>query len=334
MAQNGSNGSWEWLLEGFRFDLETQVKRRTVEYYYSHVSYFVRWCQNDGKIANPRYVTKHDVQSFLHYIASNPAAVVAGNGTIRKIPRNEASRWHYYIPLKRFFSWSVSEGYLKQNPMDGIVLKRPKPPPIEPYKPEHIECFLKILGHDWQVASTKRQRMLAARDQAVLFLFLESGLRLQELSELAVADVDLRKQSLLVRKGKMGKGRIAGFGPQTKKALWRYLGLRGNELEHDALWVTEEGRPLTRHGVQEIIRRLKKDAGLQDLKGSVHKLRHTAATTTLRHTRDMKGLRLLLGHSTLAMTERYTQFVEAEDALKVYENGGPLEWIQEGKSDF
>ena len=66
---------------------------------------------------------------------------------------------------------------------------------------------------------------------------------------------------------------------------------------------------------------------MQGLKGSVHKLRHTGATVTLKHTRDMKGLKLLLGHSTLAMTERYTQFVEAEDALKAYDGEGPLDWI-------
>ena len=130
-----------------------------------------------------------------------------------------------------------------------------------------------------------------------------------------------------MRKSKTGKPRLAGFGPQTKKALWRYLGLRGDGLGHDALWVTEEGRPLTRHGLQEIMRRLKKDAGLQHLKGSIHKLRHTGATVTLRHTRDMKGLKLLLGHSTLAMTERYTHFVEVEDALKAYDGQGPTDWL-------
>lgn len=77
------------------------------------------------------------------------------------------------------------------------------------------------------------------------------------------------------------------------------------------------------------MQRLKKDAGLQHLRGSIHKLRHTGATITLRHTGDMKGLKLLLGHSTLAMTERYTRFIEVEDALKAYDGRGPLEWIKD-----
>lgn len=320
------NDSWEWLLEGFKIDLETQVKPKTAKDYCDHVSYFARWARdnNKGKACS---ITKRDIQEFLHFVASNPAIFSTGNGAKRVIQRDENSRWHHYFPLKRFFTWAVGEGYLTQNPIDTIVLKLPKAAPIEPYKTEHMDAFVKILDHDWHIATTTRQKMLAARDKAVLFLLLDSFIRLGECSQLTVGDIDLVRQRVLVRNSKTDKPRIAGFGPQTKKALWRYLGLRGDGLGHDALWITEEGRPLGKHGVQEIMRRLKKDAGLQGLKGSVHKLRHTGATVTLKHTRDMKGLKLLLGHSTLAMTERYTQFVEAEDALKAYDGEGPLDWI-------
>lgn len=320
-------GSWEWLIQGFRIDLETQVKLRTVKDYCDHVYYFARWNQRNNK-RDLRSVTKRDIQEFLHFVASTPAIVAAGNGAKRQIQRDDNSRWHHYFPLKRFFDWAVNEGYLGQNPTNGIALKPPEAAPIEPYKPEHIDAFIKLLDRDWQVASTARQKMLAARNKAVLLLFLDSFIRLEELSQLSIRDIDLDRQRVLVRKSKTGKPRLAGFGPQTKKALWRYLGLRGNGVEHEALWVTEEGRPLTKHGIQEIMRRLKKDAGLEHLRGSIHRLRHTGATITLKHTRDMKGLKLLLGHSTLAMTERYTQFIEAEDALKAYNGEGPLDWLR------
>jgi site-specific recombinase XerD len=216
---------------------------------------------------------------------------------------------------------------MDHNPLDGIVLRPPKAPPIEPYRREHIDKMREVLAHDWRMAKTTRQRMLAARDEAVLLLFLESGLRLQELTDLKVGDIDLAGQRLIVREGKMGKGRDAGFGPQTKKALWKFMGLRGSYLPHDSLWVTEEYNPISKRGVSEIVRRLKRDAGLGHLKGSVHRCRHTFATAMLRHTKDMKGCRLLLGHSTLVMTERYTQFIDAEDALKAYNGKGPLDWM-------
>jgi len=188
--------------------------------------------------------------------------------------------------------------------------------------------MFQILEHDWKAARTPRQRMLAARDHAVVSLFLESFIRLEELAQLNVEDINIETKRLLVRKGKMGKGRWVGFVPWTRKSLWRHLGLRQSLAKGDELWFTEEAKPLSARGIQEIFRRLKREAGLQHIRGSIHKMRHTGATITLKHTRDMKGLKLLLGHSTLAMTERYTQFVEAEDALGVYDRQGPLDWIK------
>ena len=147
------NSSWEWLLQGFKIDLETQVKPKTVKDYCDHVSYFARWAQGNNR-KDPRSITKRDIQEFLHFVASTPAIFVTGNGAKRQIQRDGKSRWHHYFPLKRFFSWAANEGYLEQNPIDGIVLKRPIAAPIEPYKPEYIDAFVKVLGHDWQVART------------------------------------------------------------------------------------------------------------------------------------------------------------------------------------
>lgn len=314
-------------MEGFKYELETEARPKTVEYYIDHARIFIRWAQDGGQISDPRLLTKRDIQTFFHYLTDNHVVVIKGNGARREINRTERTRWPYYRSLKRFLNWVKQEGYLKENPIDQIKLAEPKPTPIDPYHPEHISRMLKVLDHDWKVASTARQRMLAARDRAVLLLFLESGLRLSELTSLQIQDIDLQRQRVLVTQGKMGKGRLAGFGPDTKKALWRYLGLRQTDFDTSALWLTEEGHPLSKTGVSQIIRRLKKDAGLQHLKGSVHKLRHTFATTYLKHTHDMKGCRLLLGQSTLAMVERYTQFIEAEDALVAYDHHGPLQWL-------
>jgi len=102
------NDSWERLLEGFRIDLETQVKPKTVKDYRDHVSYFARWAQDNNK-KDPSSITKRDIQEFLHFVASTPATFVTGNGARRQIQRDENSRWHHYFPLKRFFGWAVNE---------------------------------------------------------------------------------------------------------------------------------------------------------------------------------------------------------------------------------
>jgi len=222
-----------------------------------------------------------------------------------------------------------TEGYLEHNPLDGIRFKAPKDPPIEPYQPEHKNKFLAVLDYDWKVAKTPRQKMLAARDKAILCLFVESGMRLQELADLCISDVDLNEQRVVVRFGKQGKSRLCGFGPQTRKALWRYFSLRPAQVNGDKLWVTEEGRPITSRGIQEIFRRLKQDAGLLHVRGLVHKCRHTFATVLLEHTGDLKACQTLLGHSTMRMTLRYTEYVQAEYALKYYDDKGPLDWMKQ-----
>ena len=319
--------SWRWLLEGFRYELEAQVRPRTVEYYYDHARVFVRWAESTA-IIEPRLLTKRDTNSFFHYITSNchnPKRSCSAGEEARHV---ESLRYHYYRGLKRFLSWLMAEGYVEHNPLDGIAFKPPTAPPIEPYTREHKEKFLAVLDYDWKIAKTPRQRMLAARDKAITCLFFESGLRLQELADLRLKDIDLNEHRVKVRFGKLGKSRLSGFGPQTRKSLWRYLGLRQALAEGDKLWVTEEGRPLSSRGIQEIFRRLKRDAGLEHVRGLVHKCRHTFATDLLEHTGDMKACQTLLGHSTLQMTQRYTEHVQAEHALKYYDGGGPLDWMK------
>lgn len=317
----------DWLMQGFRYELENATRPKTVDYYCGHVYRFLRWAQDSG-VPEVNLITKRHIQCFFHELLQKTPTATAGNGSRRQVHRTERTKWPYYRSLKRFFSWAINEGYFEQNPMDGIQMKQPKDPPVEPYRPEHIDRMLKVLDHDWNLAATPRQKMLAARDRSILLLFLESGIRCEEMSKLMRPDVDLERQRLLIREGKTGKGRMVGFGPQTRKALWRYLSLVPPEIPAQQMWFTEEYNPMTLEGLRQVIRRLKKDAGLEHVKGSVHKLRHTFATTYLRHTRDMKGCRLLLGHSTLAMTERYTQFIEAEDALKAYDGKGPLDWMK------
>jgi site-specific recombinase XerD len=312
------------LLEGFRYELESIAKPSTVEYYCGEIRRFLRWADADGVPSDICLITKLHIQAFFHHLTTSRT----GDRPRNEPSRTERLRWPYYRALRRFFDWAVKEGYLESSPMKGLVLKAPQPSPIEPYRPEHIVGMLKVLDYEWQFARTQRQKMLAARNRAIFLLFVESGLRLQEVANLQIGDIDLERQRVIVRLGKLGKSRLSGFGPQTKKALWRYVSLRPQQVNCAALWVTEETTPLSTGGVQTIIRRLKKDAGLQNIRGSVHKLRHTFATTYLRHTRDMKGCKLLLGHTTLAMTERYTQFIEAEDALKAYDGKGPLDWLQ------
>jgi len=331
MVQTGV--TLEWLLEGFKYELSATRAPQTVIYYCCHLQRFCDWAATAGLPQEAHLVDKRYIQAFFHHLLHETETVAGGNGARRQVKRTERSLWPYYRSLRRFFGWAVKEDYLDRDPVAGLQLKCPRNRPVEPWRPEQIDQIFRVLEHDWKTAKTPRQKMLAARDHAIVSLFIESFVRLEELAGLAVEDVDVQAQRLLVREGKMGKGRWAGFGPDTKKSLWRYLGFREPLALGNTLWISEEGRQLRASGIQQVFKRLKHDAGLQHIQGSIHKMRHTGATLHYRHNRDMKGLKILLGHATYAMTERYTSFVEAEDALGLYENGGPLNWMREKKRD-
>jgi site-specific recombinase XerC len=241
--------SWQWILEGFKFDLESSVRPKTVEYYYGHARIFISWVEGNG-VKEPELLTKRDINSFFHYIINNLNPLKNNKTVGEQAHHSESLRYHYYRGIKRFIFWLIAEDYLRHNPLDGILVKPPKDPPIEPYSQEQKEKFINLLDGEWKVAKTLRQRMLAARDKAIVCLLFESGLILQEIADLCISDIELNEQRVSVRFGKLGKSRIAGFGSQTKKALWRYLSLRFTKVNSERLWVTEEGKQLASHGIQ------------------------------------------------------------------------------------
>jgi len=95
------NGSWEWLIEGFKIDLETQVKPKTAKDYCDHVSYLARWAQDtqDNSKKDLRSINKRDIQEFLHFVASTPAIFVTGNGAKRQVLRDDNSRWQTNVRI-------------------------------------------------------------------------------------------------------------------------------------------------------------------------------------------------------------------------------------------
>jgi len=153
-----------WLLEGFRYELESTAKPRTVvKYYCGEISRFLRWADAAGVAADIRLLTKHHIQAFFHYLITTHR----GNGLVNEPATVECLHWPYYRARRRFFGWAVKEGYLQNSPTEGMVLKAHQPAPIEPYRPEHINRILKVLDYDWQIAKTQRQKMLKCQSEGL-----------------------------------------------------------------------------------------------------------------------------------------------------------------------
>jgi integrase len=152
------------------------------------------------------------------------------------------------------------------------------------------------------------------RDEAIIGLMAETGMRAGELIGLTVADIDLNRGLATVRRGKGGKGRVAPFGDQTGRAIDRYLRARRTHrlAEADTLWLGDRGKNLEYYGLHSALKYRAQLAGLNGF--HPHLLRHTAATRWLRAGGSEGGLMAVAGWSTRDMIDRYTGASAAERA--------------------
>jgi integrase/recombinase XerC/integrase/recombinase XerD len=197
--------------------------------------------------------------------------------------------------------------------MSSIRLRKPPDKLIQPFTPEHIRDLL-LLCDD--------SKFLGARNRAIILTFLDTGLRLSELANIELKDLDFDREIIKVM-GKGAKERVVRVGKRAQRALLRYLLMRKDGLP--CLWVSEERRLLTHWGIELMIHKLGKRAGFTGVRCSPHTFRHTSATQSLRNGAGLEQVKSLLGHSTLYMTMRYAATINSEDAVISHRNFSPVD---------
>ncbi len=153
------------------------------------------------------------------------------------------------------------------------------------------------------------------RDYAILSLLAYSGLRVSELCNLRIEDVDLSERVVYVHSGKGDKDRIVVISEKAAEAIENYIFSREDSLEF--LFSSQKSDKITR---VQVFRIVKKYAGKAGIKKNVtpHVLRHTLATTMLRRGVDIRYIQQFLGHSSVATTQIYTH-VDDNALKKVYD---------------
>ena len=160
------------------------------------------------------------------------------------------------------------------------------------------------------------------RDRAILETFYATGMRLSELIGLNDADVDFSAKLIKVT-GKRNKQRLIPFGRELEEDLLIYIKVRNEvmPLGTEAFFVLEDGKRMYPMAVYRLVRRsLSKVVSLK--KRSPHVLRHTFATSMLNGHAELRAVKELLGHESLATTEIYTH-TTFEELKKVYEQAHP-----------
>ncbi len=174
-----------------------------------------------------------------------------------------------------------------------------------------------------EAASERTPRGL--RDRAVLEVLYATGLRATELANLTVWDVELEEQSLRIVQGKGRKDRNVPLTACACEAIADYLELGRPKLLRSGkvayLFLANEGGWLHRAILSKIVARYAKKARIKK-RVTAHTFRHSVATHLLRGRADIRHIQMLLGHSSLRVTERYTR-VEISDLRKVIARAHP-----------
>lgn len=197
--------------------------------------------------------------------------------------------------IKAFLNWAVEEDLIGDNPIRKIPA--PKTPKIFPFTLDNCEI-------DSLLKSSDKNAKHGFRDYALLLIFLDCGLRLNELIQLRKNDLSISQRSLRVR-GKGAKERVAFFGTHTRRVLRRWPRLRGSNRDPQGhLFIDRKSEPLEPRWVQEVIARIGKKAKLAK-RSSPHKLRYVSATMSVRNGMDAFKLQRLYRWENNTTAMRY-----------------------------
>lgn len=250
-----------------------------------------------------RQVSLEDARRFIVYMQTDYGDL------------SPTSIFHAWKAIRALYKWASSEMDI---PNIALNLKQPKfqPPEIAPLSNAEIEKLLQVavkVDHKDKTRQYQRKTQQADRNRALILFLLDTGLRVGELSRLDLEDLNMETCEVTVKpfqSSRKSKPRTVYFGKRTQKELWRYLVGRKNDIKNEPLFLSAEGRRLTGDAVKHILDRIGKRAGV----GRVHPhiFRHTFAIQYLRNGGDIFTLQRLLGHSSLAMVQRYLNLAQSD----------------------
>jgi len=238
------------------------------------------------KIKNYDYIkiNKEQIIEYLKYLDN----LKYQNKTISRMLSSLRSFYNYLTEIKL---------------IDNNIFKRVKNPKVSKKLPN----YLSIVEVETIMDTISGETDNDIRDKCLFEFLYSTGLRVSEVSDLKIKDIDFSQNSVRVL-GKGSKERIVYFGDITLNLLNKYLKVRNNFLKKDNieyLFINNNGEKLSRQSIEYIISKIMKKSGINH-KISPHTLRHTYATHLLDNGADLKSVQELLGHENLDTTEVYT----------------------------
>ena len=233
---------------------------------------------------------------------------------IKSLDLNEKSISRTISSLKSFYKFLIIEKIVKNNPTDGLYMPKVKKSLPNIMSVEDVTKLLDI----------KLDDHFSYRNKAMLELMYATGLRVSELVELKLNDIDFSDDIIRIM-GKGSKERIIPIGDIALAYLEEYINnhrslmLKGNSCDY--VFLNNHGKKMTRQGFFKIIKKIAKDVGINS-EISPHTLRHSFASHLLKYGADLRTIQELLGHSDISTTQVYTHIAN-EELRKNYDEYHP-----------
>lgn len=272
---------------------EKGLAQNTLVAYRSDIDCFLEFLKKSHDIKQWAQVDQQHIIDFLAYKKNNQFAASSVSRCL--------------IAIKVLFRFFKRENIVTKN--CASLLETPKIWQLVPevLSPEEIELLL---------AQPNVKTRRGARDRAILEVLYASGLRVSELCQLRILDVD---DTFIRVRGKGGKERIVPIGSKAIEAVDRYLNYRegSGDARDEMLFVTQSGKNLKRRSVWSMVKYYARKAGIQ--KGiSPHTFRHSFATHLLDNGADLRVIQEMLGHASISSTDLYTHVsrVHVQEAFR------------------
>jgi site-specific recombinase XerD len=275
-------------------------------------SFQQHFAQHDKRF--PQEITTAEVRNWLVHLRAKPSDT--------GMQRSASTVQNYARSARAFCHWSVRQGYLERTPFVRGAVPKAGYHPIQMMEPDIFEQLLQACG-----PLSELMDHATARNRAILWLLLETGLLLSEVCALRLVDVD-REQGRLTIRGNGSKARQILLRDNALRSLHCYLDQyrpqRGEIVAKEAsIFLSEIGQPLTTNAITLLLLRLSSRAGITDKQVKSSLFRDTFAVRYLQEGGDPKILQKLLGFTNKAALKRY------QEAARSFPHRTPVPGIPE-----
>ena len=266
--------------------LEKKYSNNTANSYIEDLETFIKYFKNKKSL---KKINRNDINDYITFLSNNLSA--------KSVSRHISS-------LKTFYKYLLLDNYVSVSPVAHLKV------------PKLAKSLPKILSEEEvdKLLDVKLTDDYSYRNKAMLELMYSSGLRVSELINLKVTDIDFEMNLVRVY-GKGSKERIVPLGDYALDALREYINNhRGGLLKKQAtdyLFLNSRGTNMTRQAFFKIIKKQAFEAGIKS-EISPHTLRHSFASHLLTHGADLRTIGELLGHADVSSTQIYTHLSNAK----------------------